>query len=108
MPRLTDFDPKWIDLPGRKGLGFTYRCTTGHCKGYNVVLFANPIDGGPAFEGDSWALIDAIAPEEHRPLYRGCGSCRWQRTGDTFDTLSLTPSINAYECGHFTVTNGGW
>lgn len=123
MPRLTDFDPKWIDLGDRKGLGFLFRCVTGHCDGYNAVLFANPIDGGPAFAGDSWALLDELLKVEGligyqgdgkglRHLVRGCGSFRWTRTGEppatTFEAISLTPSVDCHECGHFTVTNGGW
>lgn len=119
MPRLTDFDPQWIDLGDRRGLGFICRCTTGHCDGYNVVLLANPLDGGPPFAGDSWALLDELLElpgfvgydgKGLRRLVRGCGAYRWQRDPktSTFEDLSLTPSVNAHECGHFTVTNGAW
>ena len=44
-----------------------------------IVWFENPLDGGPS-----------IDPTKHRaPL--------WKRGGETFETLSLTPSINATE-----------
>lgn len=45
-----------------------------HLRHY--VGFANPLDGGPFFESSA-----------------GAPSPKWQRTGDTFETLTLTPSI---------------
>ena len=44
-----------------------------------IVWFENPIDGGPSLD-----------PTHHRaPL--------WKRRGETFETLSLQPAINANE-----------
>lgn len=117
MPRLTDFHPVWIDLGDRKGLGFIYRCTTGHCTGLNTVLFANPLDGGPPCPMGTWELRDALIAAglidddgDLKRLHRGCGKTRWNRDPltSTFENLTLSPSINACECGHFTVVNGGW
>lgn len=114
MPKLTDFDPKWIDLDGRRGLGFLFRCTTGHCKEFNIVLFANPIDGGSPLEGNTWTVFEKLVVaglvNDNRQLHRGCGLFRWNRDPNTttFENLTLTPSINAHECGHFTITNGCW
>jgi hypothetical protein len=109
MPRLVDFAPEWIDIGDRHGLGLMMDCGARHCDGRNAVLFANPLDGGPPFEGDTGALMDALDWDfDERRFNRGCGPVRWNRCGDTFDTLSLTPSVNAHECGHFTITNGGW
>lgn len=70
----------------RRGVGLTFRCP--HCIGRLYVPFANPLDGGPAM-----------------PNSRGCS---WQRTGDTFESLSLTPSVDASEggCWHGFITNG--
>ena len=36
------------------------------------------------------------------------GQKQWHRSGDTFDTLTLAPSINndAAGCGHWTLSNG--
>jgi len=111
MPRLVDFDPQWIDAPGRKGLGLTMKCTTGHCTGRLWVLFANPLDGEEPVADDCFSFMyDRLDPEQQEgPVYdRPCGKTRWQRTNDTFEILSLTPSVNAHQCGHFTITNGGW
>lgn len=70
--------------PARHGIGISFDCPCPVCTSKRTggfdedfylrifVSFANPLDGGPPIHGD-------------RHL--------WQRTGDTFETLSLTPSI---------------
>lgn len=114
MPRLTDFNPHWIDAPGRKGIGVSLDCPARHCNGRLWVLFANPLDGGPAYADDCFSLMFEFYeatqdPQKEGPILdRPCGKVRWQRKGETFETLSLTPSVDAHQCGHFTVTNGGW
>lgn len=89
--KLTDLHPRWIDHQGRRGLGISFQCMTGHCCGRIRVLFANPLDGGAPWPDD----------EDH-----GGGKYRWQRTGDTFEALSLSPSVDADVCGHFTLRDG--
>src|SRR4051812_34561507 len=83
MPKLTDFEPRWIDIGDRRGLGFLFRCTTGHCQELNIVLFANPIDGGPPLEGNTFPVHDQLRKagiiKDGERLYRGCGLFRWQR-----------------------------
>lgn len=115
MPKLTDFEPRWIDIGERRGLGFLFRCTTGHCQELNIVLFANPIDGGPALEGNTFPVFEqliaaGLIDRTDRRLHRGCGLFRWHRdpSTTTFENMTLTPSVDAHECGHFTVTNGSW
>jgi len=82
--RLIDLDPHWsVDGEGRRGMGINFECPV-HRVHYLGVWFANPVDGGLS------------APPSCRP------TPRWQRIGDTFDTLTLTPSINAdknCQCG---------
>jgi len=75
--------------PLRTGVGVIFRCPCGNHDADHecYVPFANPLDGGSSIE-------------------RG-----WQRTGDTFDTLTLTPSIlrsrSRGGCGwHGFITNG--
>ncbi len=76
--RLADLDPRWLASgPKRHGMGVSFRCL--HCDIRLAVWFENPLDGGPSIERSS-----------HRgPL--------WKRTGDAFDTITLTPSIDAKE-----------
>lgn len=82
--------------PRREGVGVIFDCPCGnHDEGHQCyVPFANPLDGGPPTDPGGWH-----------------GSGGWQRTGDTFDTLTLTPSIYRREdlggCGwHGFITNG--
>lgn len=84
--RLIDLNPRWLGAggegvtdtltglpaPAREGVGIELDCPCGNADEEHrlYVPFANPLDGGPTLET------------------RG-----WQRTGDTFETLTLTPSI---------------
>lgn len=56
-------------IPRREGVGVEFDCPCG-CQYRCYVPFENPLDGGPR-----------------------CGPQGWQRTGTTFDTLTITPSI---------------
>jgi hypothetical protein len=64
--------------PRREGVGVIFDCPCGadgeHHRCY--VPFANPLDGGPPNDPKGWN-----------------SSGGWQREGDTFDTLTLRPSI---------------
>ncbi len=82
--------------PERSGVGVSFRCPCDQHRHSDprgedwddrvFVLFTNPLDGGPQLE-----------------CTRG-----WQRTGDTFETLTLRPSIlRVGGCAwHGFVTNG--
>lgn len=77
--RLTELEPRWLNIGGRSGMGITFLCPC--CRSERLpILFENPLDGG--------------APEA------GVRT-RWTRTGNTFETLTLTPSIDARNSGHF-------
>jgi hypothetical protein len=85
--RLVDLDPRWtFDADGRRGMGVSFDCPCTSCRAPGAdpmsihVPFTNPIDGG--------------APFERRPV-------TWQREGDTFETLTLTPSVDASHFGHW-------
>lgn len=85
--RLVDLEPRWSTEYGdnRHGLGITFLCPC--CLKTRIgVAFSNPVDGGPP---------------SSRVL-------KWQRTGDTFETLSLSPSLDASRQGHWHgfITNG--
>ena len=87
--KLTGLNPSWVGSGGpgvtlngkpvlrREGVGLMCDCPCG-CGTADegralYVAFANPLDGGPP----------EISP----------GEPTWQRVGDTFETLTLTPSI---------------
>lgn len=102
--KLLDLDPHWVGaggegvtrhdpatgaqvpVPRREGIGVSFECPCG-CAIRCYVPFANPLDGGP---------------QE--------GTAGWQRTGDTFETLTLTPSIHRIagcaKSWHGFITNG--
>lgn len=88
--KLTDLNPKFAGATGgRSGTSIIMDCPCGKCGDDHrlYIPFANPIDGGPN--------VDEF--------------CKgWQRTGETFETLTLTPSILRIEgCKwHGYITNG--
>ena len=99
--KLTDLNPQFLGAggdgisnadgspaPERHGIGVMLECPCGAPDSPLFVPFANPLDGGP----------------QHGPQ-------GWKRTGDTFETLTLTPSIlrtgSLCECKwHGYITNG--
>ena len=106
--KLIDLDPRWCSdgdiviggvvkhFEGRRGMAVSFECP--HCVARFqqtgdrrvqrlAVWFQNPVDGGPPTD-DAKHL--------------------WQRTGDTFETLTLSPSIDASSDGHWHgfITNG--
>ena len=99
--KLSDLDPRWaIDadiviggvykhFEGRHGMAVSFECP--HCIERErltgdkrvtrlAVWFDNPIDGGPPTDDAEF---------------------KWQRTGDSFDTLTLSPSVDASKVGHW-------
>lgn len=70
-------------IPETKGVGVIFDCPCGvkdedhRC----FVIFKNPIGPGPGVDGTDWYAH----------------SKGWQRTGETFETLTLTPSIQRLE-----------
>lgn len=93
--RLVDLEPRWTAAKttfryaeDRRGMGVSFLCP--HCRSTRLaVFFKNPIDG-------------------HEPAE---GELLWDRAGDTFDTLSLSPSIDAgaiqfKQHWHGHITNG--
>lgn len=88
--KLAAADPRWLvdrsgsapDGSGRHGMGVTFRCPV-HGDGHRIaVWFANPLDGGP--------------PLPPGPADNTEGR-RWQREGNAWETLTLTPSIHVLD-----------
>lgn len=101
--RLIDLNPRFLGSggegitdsltglpsPERHGVGVLFDCPCG-CGRDCFVPFANPLDGGPSVHGNGNS---------------------WARTGETFEALTLTPSIlrspERGGCGwHGFITNG--
>lgn len=77
--RLVDCNPRWVTgrYAGRNDdtpVGVHFDCPEGHDGCSHAIPFTPALDGGPAA---SWYTSGAI----------------WQRAGDTFEMLTLSPSI---------------
>lgn len=88
--RLVDLNPRWVDTyqKKRQGVMLQYDCPCGQECEFNPVLLhlTNPLDGGPTCARDS---------QPH-----------WQRTGEDFATLTLSPSVHAVGHWHGHVRGG--
>ena len=74
--RLVELSPRWVVKEGRR-VGVSFLCP--HCKDDRLhVFFANPADGGPP-----------------------AGHPAWDRTGASFDEMTLRPSLDASSSGHW-------
>jgi len=94
--KLIELNPRWTGFPdGHIRFGLTFDCP--HCKTQRLgVVFANPIDP------EGWIERGVAMPK---------AECKWSRTGESFETLTLTPSIDSSRIdfgGHWHgfITNG--
>jgi len=84
LMKLTDLNPNWVGAGGpgishadrtpvekRSGVGMSFDCPCG-CGERTYISFENPVDGKPKL-GDN------------RPF--------WKRTGDDFESITISPSI---------------
>ena len=84
--RLLELDPRWFTFSNPADgvcvyIGLTFLCP--HCHKQRLgVRFNPPIDLGVKIPG--WSFL---WPTTDGPV--------WTRTGETFDTLTLSPSIDA-------------
>lgn len=98
--KLTELDPRWavdadiiigdvvVHDDNRVGMGLSFKCP--HCKQTRLgIFFSNPVDGKPP--SDDYDVNHL-----------------WHRDGDTFENLTLSPSINASASSHWhgCITNG--
>jgi hypothetical protein len=88
--RLIERNPRWQTSEGRR-VGVNFECPGPCCAGK-----PSPRDQFDARERSGATRIIIAVPfktdTDGKP-YRGDG---WDRTGDTFETLTLAPSIQAY------------
>lgn len=91
MKPLADLEPTWIERAGRVvGVRFVCPIDDGagpHREGHQVaVLFLNPPDDGEAHPDDPSCPGNSAGQ-------------RWTRAGTTFETLSLSPSVDCTQAG---------
>lgn len=77
--RLVDCNPRWIagrytGVNDAVARGVHFDCPEGHEGCSHAIPFTPATDGSPS---ETWQQ----------------NGCNWQRTGDTFETLTLSPSI---------------
>jgi hypothetical protein len=98
--RLTDLDGRFHSFhEGRRGEALGFLCP--HCRGCTLLVWlARPMDGGAPIEA---AFRQHVVEDGHIHL-----DPLWEHTGDTIDTISITPSVDASAHGHWHgfVTNG--
>lgn len=104
--KLTELSPRWFDVSGvgTDKDGISFLCP--HCLKRRLgVQFANSIGGEekpPMTQKEKMKHI-----HELRTFDIGMSTV-WQRTGDTFENLTLFPSIDCSNSGHWHgwITNG--
>lgn len=84
---LIELEPAWIveSENDQRKVGLKFLCPCHSCHGWNITLairFVNPIGGGPP-------SVDRAG------LIGNNDGKRWTRSGDTFETLTISPSIDA-------------
>lgn len=96
--KLLDLNPRFFAEAGRHGQGLSFDCP--HCGLTRLgVAFANPIDGGSPLDVKSVNVKLRHVHEER--LYDVPPGFLWKREGDTFETMSLSPSVDASASGHW-------
>jgi len=96
--KLLDLDPHWItfgylppeDAGKRLYIGIRFNCP--HCLTQRLaVMFTPPIDDNVLWKYATWDHYADVISQEGK----------WNRTGETFETLTLKPSINTEFHGHW-------
>ncbi len=118
--RLTELGPRWFDVPGigTDKDGVTFLCPCARCLSaprdehmarggpYRLAAqFANPVGADPKplmSQKEKMYHVHDLRTFDVPPGYL------WKRTGETFETLTLSPSVDASASGHWHghITNG--
>ena len=98
--RLADLNPRWSEAYGRPGdrIGITIDCPGACCAGKTL----SEIEAGdkPSDQTKERLFIPFANPPGGAAPFQTTGAL-WQRTGETFDDLTLTPSVDASAWGHW-------
>jgi hypothetical protein len=103
--RLTELEPRWFDIPGVGGAidGVTFLCP--HCRTTRLGVQFTSIGVDPK---PLMSLEDQLRHVHELRTFDVPPGIVWKRTGETFDTLTLFPSVDASKSGHWhgSITNG--
>jgi hypothetical protein len=94
MIKLSDLSPRWIKHFDTDKIGFTFLCP--HCKEVRLAVhFWPPIDPDNHFN-------NVVFVNDLKDIRK------WTRTGNSFENLSLSPSIDTSAHGHWhgSIING--
>jgi hypothetical protein len=85
--KLTDLNPRWFVLEtGGQRVGLTFECP--HCRAQRL---------GVVFHHAGHEAIDDTYIRAHSPTTNHI----WAATGETFEALTLSPSVDASASGHW-------
>lgn len=110
--RLTELDPKWLDINGPR-VGLVFKCP--HCQKCYLSCFFIPTEhiAGDDYHDSQYGLFKRVLPEdqvhETVPCRRGFAWAAQPPVDQaTFENLSVTPSLDASASGHWHgfITNG--
>lgn len=104
--KLTELNPRWFDVPGigTNKDGVTFVCPCAKCQANPEsakrlgIQFANPVGGEVKLlmtQKEKNVHLFALGTFDIAMNYL------WQRTGETFDDLTLSPSVDASKSGHW-------
>jgi Family of unknown function (DUF6527) len=107
--KLTELDPHWVGLCRGHAIGVTFLCPC--CRKTRIgIAFDEPI-GGHHLENLIGRDVAVFLTREFREgtgRFQDSTLKKWHRIGETFQDLTLTPSIDTSEHGHWhgSITNG--
>ena len=103
--RLADLRPRWLSVGSRR-TGLVFQCP--HCQNQWLTVFFEPTAWAKS-DGEYYATETQVG-QVRAALGNGVEGCdfvgvrddiAWGHTGDTFETLTITPSIDASASGHW-------
>lgn len=106
MARLIDLDPRWVGFDfGHEWVRFGISFECPNYEHQRIVVYFKPyIDPYNFKEFCSWCLPEAPNPNTGFITK----TCFWNRTGETFEDLTLTPSIDFKFYDEATDKMTGW
>lgn len=98
--KLSDLDPRWFDFDGQRA-GFTFLCP--HCRTTRIGCKSIPLP-----MRDQCEIFAAAFPENAGEIVPMKQDYSWSIVGADWDSISVSPSIDASASGHWhgTIKNG--